>query len=121
MANPAMLNFIGKSESEVIGKDDLDFIADAEQAAHIRKNDYHIMKSRCPETVEETIDWPDRRWTCLFTKSPYVDAHGDIIGVIGVGTDITERKRAESALQQEKFFSDTVIKQPAGSLLPGRW
>ena len=71
MANPAMCRSLGKAESELIGTDDLDSLPDQRQAARIRENDLRIMTTGCSETVEESIDQADRRWHCLFTKSPY--------------------------------------------------
>jgi PAS domain S-box-containing protein len=63
MANPAMCRMLGKSEMELLGKDDLVLITDAEQAERIREHDHRIMQTRCAETVEETLDLQDtRRW-----------------------------------------------------------
>ena len=100
MANPAMSRFLGKAESELIGTDDLDSLPDHHQAAKIRENDLRIMTTGRSETVEESIAQPDRRWHCLFTKSPCRDENGKIIGLIGIGADITARKRAEEALHE---------------------
>jgi PAS domain S-box-containing protein len=100
MANPAMSRFLGKAESEIIGTDDLDSLPNPQQAARIRENDQRIMATGRSETVEEVIDQPGRRWHCLFTKSPYRDANGNVIGVIGIGVDITERKRMDQELRE---------------------
>jgi len=100
IANSAMTRFIGKPESEIIGKSDLELVADAQQAAKILENDRHIMASGDSQTVEETGDGVAGRWDYLFTKSPYHDLDGRVIGVIGIGTDITERKRAEDEVRR---------------------
>ena len=100
IANSAMTRFIGKPESEIIGKSDLELVADAQQAAKILENDRHIMASGDSQTVEETGDGVAGRWDYLFTKSPYHDLDGHVIGVIGIGTDITERKRAEAEVRR---------------------
>jgi PAS domain S-box-containing protein len=100
MANPAMCRLLGKSESGILGKDDLVFITDAVHVERIRHNDRRIMRTRCVEMVEETFDLQGRRRTYLFTKSPYLDAGGHVIGLIGIGVDITERKQAEAGLRR---------------------
>ncbi|HVM47731.1 MAG TPA: PAS domain S-box protein, partial [Candidatus Acidoferrum sp.] len=99
MANPAMCRFHGKQESELVGTDDLDLMPDPEQAAVIRENDRRIMTSGQPERVEETLEQAGRRWHCLFSKFPYRDAAGEVIGIIGIGVDITVRKNLERELQ----------------------
>jgi PAS domain S-box-containing protein len=99
VANPAMSRFLGKAESEIIGTDDLASLPDQHQAAQIRAIDRRILTSGRSETVEESIDQPDHQWHCLFTKSPYRDENGKIIGLIGIGADITARKRVEEALR----------------------
>ena len=102
MANPAMCRLLGKSESELLGKDDLVLLSNAEQTARIRENDRRIMKTRRVEAVEEKICLPNRWQTYLFTKSPYLNASGEVIGLIGIGVDITERKQTEEALRKSE-------------------
>jgi PAS domain S-box-containing protein len=47
--------------------------------------------------------------------APLCDAHGDIAGVIGVATDVTDRLRAEEALRQsEQAFRTLVEATPIG-------
>jgi PAS domain S-box-containing protein len=100
IANSAMLRFIGKPESEIIGKSDLELVADAQQAAKILENDRCIMATGDSQTVEETGVGAAGRWDYLFTKSPYHNLDGQVIGVIGIGTDITERRRAEDEVRR---------------------
>ena len=103
MANPAQLKAIGKPESEIIGHTDRDFLEDGELAARIMENDRRVMSSGRIERVEDTIQTPEGPRTYLSTKSPLRDARGHVTGVIGVATDISERKIAE--LEREQLFS----------------
>jgi PAS domain S-box-containing protein len=116
MANPAMCRFLGKAESELIGTDDLDSLPDQRQAARIRENDLRIMTTGCSETVEESIDQADRRWHCLFTKSPYQDESGKVIGLIGIGANITARKRAEEALRDARDTLEARVQERTAEL-----
>jgi PAS domain S-box-containing protein len=45
--------------------------------------------------------------------APVRDSSGQVTGVIGVGTDITEQRRMEEALRQSNQFTDEII-QSAG-------
>jgi PAS domain S-box-containing protein len=116
LANPAMSRFLGKTQAELIGTDDLDSLPDRHQAASIRENDRRIMTTGRSEAVEEAIDQPDRQWYCLFTKSPYRDESGNIIGLIGVGVDITLRKRAEEVLREAHDLLEGRVKERTAEL-----
>src|SRR2546422_3356513 len=41
-------------------------------------------------------------YTTLFRSTPIRDRDGSLAGVIGVGTDITERRKAEEALRRSE-------------------
>lgn len=98
--NPAMSCFLGKPPEEVIGTCDLEPMADAEQVSRIRANDRRIMETGTTECVEESGSTPAGPWTYLFTKSPLWDRDGNVVGIVGVGLDITARKEAEEALKR---------------------
>ncbi|MDD4955072.1 MAG: PAS domain S-box protein, partial [Candidatus Omnitrophica bacterium] len=105
LANPATFAIIGKPKEAVIGKADADLYEDKETARIIMENDRRIMKSGRMEMVEETVT--DERGTRVYlsTKSPYRDSDGRIIGLIGIGRDITEQKRLENEL---KKYNETL-------------
>jgi PAS domain S-box-containing protein len=98
LANPATLHVIGKPAEEVLGKTDLEFYDDPEIGRPIMENDRRIMETGRAESMEETVPTPGGTRIFLSTKSPYFDANGRIIGIIGMASDITERKRAEQKI-----------------------
>jgi PAS domain S-box-containing protein len=81
MANPAWLKAIGRAETEVLGLD---------------QNERLVLESGETMTLEETM----AERTYLASKSPLRDEQGRIIGLIGVATDITERKQAQRDLEK---------------------
>ncbi|BDA71739.1 hypothetical protein CAL7716_059050 [Calothrix sp. PCC 7716] len=103
MANPATLEAIGLGETEVIGKSDLEFLRARSEALMIMENDRLVMESGSVQILEETVLFPKGTRTYISSKSPYYDDNGNIIGLIGVSTDITERKQIET--ERDKFFN----------------
>jgi len=99
--NPEFERFFGASEAQIIGKSDYDFV-DRELADFFRANDRRAMANGGPVSNEEWVTYAsDGRHVLLETvKTPIVDGDGQLLGVLGIATDITERKQAERELQQ---------------------
>jgi PAS domain S-box-containing protein len=83
---------------ELLGQDDAD-IYPPEMAEPVQANDYHVLETGDPIEVEEriTVDGDER--TYLSLKVPARDDAGDVEGVFGVSTEITERKERERQLE----------------------
>jgi PAS domain S-box-containing protein len=100
MANPADLKTLGcKTEAEAIGKTDFDLfpkeIADAFFA-----DDQSVLKdgkSVLNREEKAILKDGETRWL-LTSKIPWRDASGKIIGLVGVGRDITDRKSLEEQI-----------------------
>lgn len=85
---------LSKRPEEIIGKTDYDFYPPA-LADKYRQDDLRVMRSRRLEVlVEKNSGDGQERWVEVI-KSPVIDSHGDVLGVLGLFTDITERKKAE--------------------------
>ena len=80
MANPAWLKAMGPKAAET----------------RLDDNDRLVIESGETMTLEETVN----EHTYLATKSPLRDEQGRVIGLIGVATDITERKVAQRELEK---------------------
>ncbi len=105
-ANPATLEALGKTAGEVIGRRDRDLYPVAELGAIVSENDRRIMESGQTEVVEES---PDGIRTFLGMKAPYRNEAGKVIGLIGISNDITNRKRAEVAMQEQTKLLQVII------------
>jgi len=105
-ANPATLEALGKTADQVIGRRDRDLYPIAELGAIVSANDQRIMESGQTEVVEES---PDGIRTFLGMKAPYRNEAGEVIGLIGICNDITNRKLAEVALQEQTKLLQVII------------
>jgi len=81
MANPAWVKAIGKLEHDVVALDEKERL---------------VLDSGEAMIIEESIN----QRTYLTTKAPLRDEQSRIIGLIGVATDITERKRGQQELEK---------------------
>ena len=100
--NPATERIIGKPAAAVVGRTDREFYDDPALGDAILEHDRQIMTGGLPVSFEEVIETPDGLRTMLSSKVPWRNAAGDIIGLIGISRDITERKQAEEALLESE-------------------
>ena len=108
LGNPALFTIIGPEE-QVIGRTDLDFYPDREQARRIMATDQRVMTSGVAEVTEEEFGPPGRVLTFLSTKAPYRDEAGAIIGLLCISRDISERKRMELSLRESDRRKDEFL------------
>ena len=118
--NPASCRGGGFSPEEVVGRTDIEFRSDREQALHFMADDQRIMASGKPEMIEEQFT-NDRGEVCILqtNKVPRFDPHGRVTGIIVVARDITERKRAEEELRS-RSVRQRALAQLGQSALSGR-
>lgn len=120
--NKAVENYFGVPESEIIGKTDFDLV-DAETARMFRDRDNETLASDTANLHEEWITYPDGRKFCLETmKIPFRGEQQNILGLIGVARNITERKQADVKLQlAAKVFTHAregiMIADAAGTII----
>ncbi len=106
-AKAARLN----SPEDVVGKTDADLAGRAEHAAKYARDDRQVVETEKPILGrEETLRAPDgTARTVLASKVPLRDAAGEVMGILGIFTDITERKAAVQALRRSKQRFQDII------------
>ena len=99
------------SPAEIVGKVDEDF-AWGDHAAEYRANDLSVIESGQPRlNFEEPLTRSDGSQGWVRTsKIPLRDAHGEIIGVLGMYEDITAQKQAENSLRDSQWRLELAIK-----------
>jgi len=111
ISNIADYSVLGlKTEDQIIGKTDLELFPN-----EMGKRGYDYDMSVI--TTGKAIMWNEedfvnsdgtRRWV-LTTKTPLYDANEKIIGLVGIGHDITKNKQAEFALRESEEKLSTLF------------
>jgi PAS domain S-box-containing protein len=101
--NTMFERFFGAREADIVGKTDYDFV-DRELADSFRANDLKAMEAGKPTSNEEWISFADdgHRAFLETIKTPMYDSDGSLIGILGIGRDITSRMLAEQKLKQSE-------------------
>ena len=101
-ANVAALRAFGKELAEVVGRSTRELFADGPRGEQAERNDRRVIERGESEVFEEPFSAPDGERVYLTSKAPYRDSSGQIIGVVGVSQDVTERRRAEDLARQNQ-------------------
>jgi len=88
--------------SEVIGKTDFELPWTKKVATTFRENDIRIMESGEAETIEENAQVAGREAIVLSQKTPLRNKDGQVVGILGVSIDITERKKFAAILDAKE-------------------
>jgi len=105
--NAAFESFAGKVEQDIIGHTDRDLFP-AEEAELFINMDMEMVGKNASRKNEENVTYPGGKKVVLETlKTPYHDYEGNIIGLIGISRDITERKHREEKIQYISYH-DTM-------------
>jgi sigma-B regulation protein RsbU (phosphoserine phosphatase) len=110
LANPADLkNLRCKTEADAIGKNDFDLFP-KDVAERFWADDQKVLAGRPVIDREEYFlnEKGEKLWL-LTSKLPLRARSGKIVGLIGVGRNITRRKQAEEALARERLLLRTLI------------
>ena len=106
--NQIFERLFGAKEADIVGKTDYDFV-DRELADFFRGHDRKAIAAGKPTSNEEWVTFSDDGKSVLLEtiKTPMFNERGMLIGVLGIGRDITERKKAE----EEKIKLESQLQQ----------
>jgi PAS domain S-box-containing protein len=100
--------------NEIAGKTDYDFYT-KELAEKYRADDKKIMESEETQDIEEEYIQDGHKIFVHTVKTPVKDENGNVVGILGIFWDITERKKAE----EELIRLSNAVKMSADSIVIG--
>ncbi len=113
LANAAFAAAAGSTPEQLVGKTDEDWFP-PDVAAAVRQQDEAVIARGSPMQIEETIPVGGEARSFLTLKAPLRDGSGRVVGILGIGRDITERKKAEERLRASearlrRVFESNVV------------
>lgn len=115
LLNATYARYMGISEKDVVGKSAYDMLPQ-EVADRIAEVENRVLETGEAITYEETIPTANGSELRAFmtTKTPLVNEAGEIYGICGIATDITEHKKAQEAMrvanaEQTAMFEATTL------------
>jgi diguanylate cyclase (GGDEF)-like protein/PAS domain S-box-containing protein len=109
-ANSLVCELFGEEACDIIGKDDSHFF-DLDASNELSVNDRNVMERGVTIQKEEVNVVKETGRTTVYwsVKAPVMDENKEIIGMCGISTDITDRKRLETTLERESEILKTVL------------
>ncbi|MFN4292001.1 MAG: diguanylate cyclase [Permianibacter sp.] len=109
-ASRYVLALFGRPLADVLGKDDSHFF-DLDSSDQLRQNDRLVLDHGQLIEREEINCLKPSGWQRIYwtVKKPLRDERGRIVGMCGISTDITERKRLECELTRQRALLQTVL------------
>jgi two-component system, cell cycle sensor histidine kinase and response regulator CckA len=113
--NFAVVAGVGSVEN-IVGKADYELAWKREEAEFFRKVDREVMDADEPLThiIEPQLQADGKHAWLDTSKIPLHDEHGEVVGILGMFEDITDRKLAEEQLRQNQKLES--IGQLAGGI-----
>lgn len=97
--NDSFAGDLGMRPVDLIGKSDHDLFP-KESADKYRADDLRVIETRRSEMLEEVNVVQGRERIVEVVKAPVIGDDGDVLGVLGLFTDITDRKQAEQKVRE---------------------
>ena len=115
--NKAFEAFAGRNEQAQLGKTDFEFF-DHKTASFFREQDQKMLQSGETCQNEEWVNYPDGHPVLLSViKTPFANAEGQAIGVLGISRDITAHHQAQAEIKASSETYQAIL----ATALDGFW
>ena len=102
--NEAFCKFTGIEKKDIIGKNDFDLFDDP-TAVFFRSKDQQVLLSLDSQRNEEWVTYPDGRKALKdMVKTPLYDSENNLVGIIGIGRDITQKTLDRKELEKKNIL-----------------
>ncbi|HEU4683235.1 MAG TPA: PAS domain S-box protein [Nitrospira sp.] len=118
LVNRAVADCYGTTVQDLLGKSDADFNANKEEVAFFLEKDREVIDSLRDVFIPEEVitdAFGATRWLQT-VKRPLFDEEGNATQVLGVATDITQRKRMEQALRESEARLQAIMDRAPASI-----
>ncbi|WP_347251263.1 ATP-binding protein [Legionella sp.] len=106
--NNLVAQYLGlKSPQEIIGKTDSDFNWDQRRVNFLHHTDELILREGITNIVEDAIPKENGSTRIMLSsKAPLRNENNEIVGILGISFDITDRKKMEKELEKAKVAAE---------------
>lgn len=112
LVNRAVAELYGTTVEGLVGKCDADFNPDTQQVEHFLRDDREVMSSGLSKLIPEEPVTDSRkgetRWFQTM-KVPLISTNGGAPQVLGVSTDVTQRRHSDEQLRRTSYTLQTLI------------
>jgi len=107
---------VGVKEAELTGKTDHDLFSE-ERANAAREDDRYAMASGRPTISQQEITYADDGHSEMaeILKAPMYSQYGDVIGVLGVARDVSERHQHEEFSEYHARRAEALLELPVAA------
>ncbi len=109
LANDSVARFMGIKPEDLLGHSDFDFYH-VEEANSFYQDEQLVIRTGEPQVghAEWTTSCSGEKMWVLTTKVPLRDKDGTIVGIVGIGRDITAQKQAEKEAEQARRIAEAA-------------
>ncbi|MBF0475017.1 MAG: PAS domain S-box protein [Deltaproteobacteria bacterium] len=114
--NRAFEDYIGLSKDKLLGRTVYD-VAPSDLAERYHEMDQALFNRPGTQEYEAIVRYADgQHHNVIFNKATFFDINGRLAGLVGVITDISERKRVEEELDKYRENLEELVKQRTAEL-----